>query len=135
VRTLSLILFLIGVPALLGSLGVAFSEPFYIAPQLRRLDPTVTHYALSGLGLAYALSALASAYGALRRRAWVQSTYKYLGITVVAFLLFFFYIAPVPMDLFTFIVGPIFLLLVAFVYWRGWRVIRADATSPPGSAP
>lgn len=125
-RTLSLILWLIGIAALGGIFGFALGEPMYIEPSLQRVDPEVAKTLLCFLGGLYAVSALASAYATGRARPWARRSYCIFVFAIISFIVAFLYIAPVPHDVFSLVVGPIFFALVVFALWRGWRVIERN---------
>ena len=103
-----------------------FGQPIYIAPSLQKVDPATTHRVLLVLSFLYSISALLAAYGAWRRSNWCRSVYAVFAGTATAFLLFFFYIAPIPKDALSFIGGPIFLGLLGWGLWKGWHVISAE---------
>ena len=127
-RTLSLILWLIGIPALCGVVGFAAGGPIFIAPSLQKVDPQAAKVIVGAFGAAYAVSALASAYAAGRALPWVRRSYRIFVVSVVCYVVAFLYVMPVPLDAFSYTVGPIFFLLVGLALWRGWRVIERNVS-------
>lgn len=122
-RILSLILWLVGVPALCGAIAFASGGPILIAPSRQKVDPQLAKVLLVVLGLAYAVSALASAYAAGRSLPWVRRSYRAFGVSIVCYVTAFLYIVPIPWDTFSLTVGPLVFLLIGLALWRGWRVI------------
>lgn len=125
-RLLISILALVGISALGGSIVLLQSEPIYIAPSLQRLDPEATRWILVVLAFFYSAFALVAAYASWRRASWAHGAYAAFAMAAVLFMAFFLYIAPIPLDTFSLIVGPVFFALLGWGLWKGRSVLAAE---------
>jgi O-antigen/teichoic acid export membrane protein len=133
-RLLVTVLVLIGVSALFGSLGLLSSEPFYIAPSLQKLDPTTSHRIILFLSFPYSMAALLAAYAAWGRREWAPRAYVAFAVFGLLLAGFFLYIAPVPKDAFSLVLGLVFFVLIGWALWKGWRTMESELKSPRRAA-
>jgi hypothetical protein len=124
-RLLVIVLVFIGVSALFGSLGLLFSEPFYIAPSLRKLDPVTGHRIMLFLSFPYSMTALLAAYAAWLRREWALRAYVAFAALGLLLAGFFLYIAPVPKDAFSLVPVLVFFGLSGWALWKGWRTMQS----------
>ena len=133
-RILALILTLVGVSALGGSIGLVRGEPMYIAPELQKLHPLIAYRVLVLLTFPYSVLALLTGYAVWRRYRWATRTYALFAGFAVVLILFFLYIAPIPVDAFSLIVGPLFLALAGWGLWKGWKVLGSEFRSDQRAA-
>jgi hypothetical protein len=124
-RTLVIVLVFIGVSALFGSLGLLSSEPMYIAPSLQKLDPATSHRIMLILSFPYSMAALLAAYAASGRRQWALRVYAAFAVFGLLLAGFFLYIAPVPKDAFSLVLGLVFFGLIGWALWKGWRTMHS----------
>ena len=124
-RLLVTVLVLIGVSALFGSLGLLSSKPIYVAPSLQKLDPTTSQRIMLFLSFPYAMAALLAAYAAWGRREWALRGYAAFAVFGLLLAGFFLYIAPVPKDAFSLVLGLVFFGLVGWALWKGWRTMES----------
>ena len=125
-RLLISILVLIGVSSLAGSFGLLLGEPMYVAPSLQKLDPGVAHWALVVMAFTYSMSAWVAAYASWSRSLWALGAYAAFAGSAILFAAFFLYIAPIPVDAFSFIAGPIFFGVVGWGLWKGRQVLATE---------
>jgi hypothetical protein len=125
-RILVTVLVFIGASALFGSLGLLSSEPIYIAPSLQKLDPTTSHRIMLFLSFPYAMAALLAAYAAWGRREWALRVYAAFAVFGLLLSGFFLYIAPVPKDAFSLVLGLVFFGLFGWALRKGWRTIQSE---------
>jgi hypothetical protein len=128
-RVLVTVLVFIGVSALFGSLGLLSGEPVYIAPPLQKLDPTTSHRIMLLLSFPYSMAALLAAYAAWGRREWARRVYAAFAVFGLLLAGFFLYIAPVPKDAFSLVLGLVFFGLIGWALWKGWRTMQSGLKS------
>jgi hypothetical protein len=122
IRTLALVLTLIGISALGGVLLAPWGQPLPVAPQLLHADPRVAGWLILSAATIYCLATLICAYALWRMASWAPAAYGYFVVSIVLYMTLFSYIVRVPTP-----VGlglAFFALLGAGLYW-GWRVVKA----------
>ena len=121
VRTLALILTLLGISAVGGMLGFPLREGIYIAPSLQRVDPAVAKWLIFSAGVFYCASTLLAAYSLWTLRSWAPRAYVGFGLSLFAFCAVTGFILPVPTDIF---VALLFFGVLMAALLKGWRVIK-----------
>lgn len=121
IRTLALILTLIGVSAVGGISLTPWGRPLPVAPELLHADPLVASWLISSAATIYCIVTLTCAYALWRMTYWAPAAYGCFVASIVLYMGIFLFIVRIP--------GPIgigiafFGLLGAGLYW-GWRVVR-----------
>jgi hypothetical protein len=133
-RILVTVLVFIGVSALFGSMGLLSSEPIYIAPSLQKLDPATSHRIMLFLSFPYSMAALLAAYAAWGRRPWALRVYAAFAVFGLLLAGFFLYIAPVPKDAFSLVLGLVFFGLMGWALRKGWRTMQSTLKSTRSAA-
>jgi hypothetical protein len=121
VRTLVLVLTLIGVTAFLGILLAPWGRPLPIAPQLLHADPQAAALLIFSAGALYALTTLVCAFALWRMASWGRTSYACFVGSLLLFVALFLYIVRIPAPLG--LVLAFFALLFVGLYW-GWCVVR-----------
>ena len=130
VRTLALILTLVGISALGGTVVAPWGQPLRVAPQLLYGDPQVAGWLIFSAATLYSAAALVCAYALWRMVSWAPAAYGYFVASIVLYMALFLFIVRIPAPL---SLGLLFFgLFGAALYW-GWRVVRlayAASTQP-----
>jgi hypothetical protein len=126
IRTLALVLTLIGISALGGVLFIPWGQPFPVAPELLHADPLVASWLIFSAATIYCLAALTCAYALWRMTSWAPAAYGCFVASIVLYIALFLYIVRVPSPIG---IGLTFFgLLGAGLYW-GWHVVRTAYAS------
>jgi hypothetical protein len=81
VRTLALILTLIGVSAAGGVLLIPWGQPLPVAPQLLHADPLLASWLIFSAATVYCLATLTCAYALWRMASWAPRAYGCFATT------------------------------------------------------
>jgi hypothetical protein len=130
VSRLALILTLIGTSALAGIVGVHWSRPLPVAPQLLRIDPTATSHVLFGASVVYCAATLLCAFALWRMRPWAPAAYAWFVASITAYMVIFLYLVRVPTPV---VLGLAFFGLLGAGLYLGWRIVR-KAFGPAANA-
>ena len=117
------ILLLLSISGFGGAAMFFQSDGSAVAPALQRVSPTLEHWILVLASLAYAGSGASASLGIFRRSSWALQAYTVWAVSIASFVLFFLYIAPIPLDTFTFVGLPLFLGVGALGVVAGHRQI------------
>ena len=122
IRTLALVLGLIGISALGGVLFIPWGQPLPVAPELLHADPLMASWLIFSAATIYCLVTLTCAYALWRMASWAPTAYACFVASIALYMGLFLYIVQVPTPLG---LGVAFFgLLAAGLYW-GWRVVGA----------
>lgn len=122
IRTLALILTLIGVSAAGGILLAPWGRPLPVAPELLHADPLIASWLITSTATIYCLATLTCAYALWRMASWAPAAYGCFVASIVLYMGLLLYIVRIPSPIG---IGIAFFgLLGAGLYW-GWRVVRS----------
>lgn len=122
IRTLALILTLIGISALGGILLAPWGQPLPVAPQFLLGDPHVASWLIFSAGTIYSAATLVCAYALWRMVSWAPAAYGCFVASIVLYMALFLFLVRIPTP-----IGlglAFFGLFGAALYW-GWRVVRS----------
>jgi hypothetical protein len=128
IRTLALVLGIVGASALAGVLFAPLARPLPVAPQLLSTDPNTAALLIFSSSALYAVAALVCASALWRMASWGPASYDCFVASIFLQMGVFLYVVRIPMPIG---IGlAFFALLGAGLYW-GWYIVRTAYARVP----